>query len=153
VYGASPKIHVHTPLTQPQNPSPPNEEVELGLGLGLAVLPGVAEGAEDAGGFVVAEPVGVGEPPAATFFAAFAEGVALEVVLPEALGVGVPVALGVVDGLVVGLPAESDGQTVGNGRVGEALGLAARAGAATNAPATRMARALGTAMAVARRRE
>lgn len=73
-------------------------------------------------------------------------------VLPEALGFGVPV-LEVANGVALPPPAEPEGQTVGNGRVGEAPGLAARAGAATKAPVTRRARALGTAIAVARLRE
>jgi hypothetical protein len=99
----------------------------------------------------VAGPPGVVAPP--TGFFTVRPGVV------EVVGLGVPEALvlgvALVDGLVAG--AESlgapEGQTVGNGSVGEALGLAASAGAATKAPATMMARALGTAIAVARRRE
>jgi hypothetical protein len=132
-------------LSQPQKPPLLPEEVELGLG--LAVVPGEVV-VELVVGVGVDVPVGVGELFAA-FFAAFADGV----VLPEALGVGVELADGLLLVSGVAPPADPDGQTVGNGRVGEALGLAAMAGAATNAPVTRRATALGTAMAVARRRE
>jgi hypothetical protein len=121
--------------------------VEPVLGLGLAeaepvpVVPGDGEVvALPPPGVPVAEPVGLvlGEA----------------VVLPVAVGEGL---VELVDGLADVLPLAvvpgvcPEEQTVGNGSDG--VGLAAMAGAAAKAPAVRTATALGTAIAVIRRRE
>ena len=144
VVSDEPRIHVQTPFSQPQNPPP----VLLAEALGLAVaeaLPVAVDVVDVVELLVVAGAV-------VLIVCALAEAVAL--------GVGVLLvadALGdALDELALALAALEadcvDEHTVGKG---SALlpGLAAIAGAAANATPTRATIALGTPMAVKRRRE
>jgi hypothetical protein len=165
---SSPKIQVQMPLSQPQNP-PPSVEVAEALGLGEAEAGVEARGGEllveagapEVGVALVVPPADVAGggalgtlPAPADFWTLFAfatvpvglaEGLAVLLVLPE----------GLAEGLALVAPGADwpEAQTVGNGRAGAVLSVAAMAGAAANAPAMIAAIALGTAMAVTRRRE
>jgi hypothetical protein len=115
--GLSLKIQVHTPLSQPQNPSPSVLDDALVDGLAEAV----ATGAAASDGVVEAEAEGFG----------FADG-SLVVLPAEAVAEAVGVAVGLVLADALGAPPAPDalcvGQTLGNGRLG--LLDAASAGAA-----------------------
>ena len=147
VVSDEPKIHVQTPFSQPQNPPP----VLLAEALGLA----------DAEALPVA--VDVVDVVAVVELLVVAGAVVLRVCAlaeAETLGVGVLLvadALGEeLDELALVLAALEadcvDEHTVGKGSA-LLLGLAAIAGAAANATPTRAIIALGTPIAVIRRRE
>jgi hypothetical protein len=141
VVSDEPRIHVQTPFSQPQNPPP----VLLAEALGLADAEALPVAVD-----VVELPVVAGA--VVLTVCALAEAVAL--------GVGVLLvadALGdALDELALALAALEadcvDEHTVGKGSA-LLLGLAAIAGAAANATPTRATIALGTPMAVKRRRE
>lgn len=140
VVSDEPRIHVQTPFSQPQNPPP----VLLAEALGLAdaeAVPVAVDVVDVVELLVVAGAV-------VLIVCALAEAVAL--------GVGVLLVADALDELALALAALEadwvDEHTVGKG---SALlpGLAAIAGAAANATPTSATIALGTPMAVKRRRE
>jgi hypothetical protein len=145
-------------LSQPQNPSLPDEVLGLGLAVPEVVpvpLPALAP---------VPEGLALGEPPVCLPCAEVPLGVgvgllpALAPALGEAevLGVGLALFEPLADALGEVLAPEApgavlcpEGQTVGNGN-----GFpVASAGVATKAPASTIAIVLGTAIATMRRRE
>lgn len=144
VVSDEPRIHVQTPFSQPQNPPP----VLLAEALGLADAEAV--------------PVAVDVVDVVELLVVAGAVVLIVCALAEAVALGVGVllvadALGdALDELALALAALEadcvDEHTVGKG---SALlpGLAAIAGAAANATPTRATIALGTPMAVKRRRE
>jgi hypothetical protein len=145
VVSDEPRIHVQTPFSQPQNPPPVLLAEALGLGDAEA-LP-VAVGVVD-----VVEPLPLVAGAVVLRVCALAEAVALAVgvlLVADALGD----ALDELALALAGLEADCvDEHTVGKGSA-LLLGLAAIAGAAANATPTRATIALGTPMAVKRRRE
>src|SRR5579883_2791871 len=136
--GAEPKIHVHMPFSQPQNPPLDDGLDVLGLGVGVAgsppfgalaapVLPEAdADGEADA---LREEAPGVGVGPAVFFVAALAEE---------------PVVEGVAEADALVLVAVVLPQTVGNGN--GVFGPAAIAGAASATAPITPATAIGAAI-------